>query len=110
MVELCVEEPGHELWASVGVRLPLDENDEGDSLQEGTRRWCELGILPRPDFSAQARFLNVPLDVFVKFTDRWFNDHFCHVSFYMIKNKTVLLIPTRPHIYSARVCLGQHFK
>lgn len=37
VVELCVEEPGHELWASVGVRLPLDEKDEGDSLQEGAQ-------------------------------------------------------------------------
>lgn len=37
VVELCVEEPGHELWASVGVWLPLDEKDERDSLQEGTQ-------------------------------------------------------------------------
>lgn len=37
VVELCVEEPGHELWASVGVRLPLDEKEEGDSLQEGAQ-------------------------------------------------------------------------
>lgn len=36
VVELGVKEPGHEWWASVGVRLPLDEKDEADSLREGT--------------------------------------------------------------------------
>lgn len=40
VVELCVEEPGHELWASVGVRLPLDENDEGDSLANLSMAFC----------------------------------------------------------------------
>lgn len=72
-----MEEPSQELWASAGVRLPLDENDEGDSLQGGTRRFCELGtmaVLPGLDFSAQACF--VPLNVFAKFTASWFNSHF----------------------------------
>lgn len=40
VVELCVEEPGHELWASVGVRLPLDEKDEGDSLSNLSMAFC----------------------------------------------------------------------
>lgn len=35
-VELCVPDPDQDLWASVGVGLPLGENDDTDSLQEKT--------------------------------------------------------------------------
>lgn len=35
-----MEESGHELWASVGVRLPLDEKDEGDSLENLSMAFC----------------------------------------------------------------------
>lgn len=30
VAELCVAEPDQGLWASVGVRLPLDDSDKGD--------------------------------------------------------------------------------
>jgi len=36
VVELCVPDPDQELGASMGVGLPLDENDGLDSLQEET--------------------------------------------------------------------------
>lgn len=35
-----MDESGHELWASVGVRLPLDEKDEGDSLENLSMAFC----------------------------------------------------------------------
>lgn len=34
VVELCTPDPDRELWASVGVGLPLDVNDDTDSLQK----------------------------------------------------------------------------
>lgn len=35
-----MEEQDHELWASVGVRLPPDEKDEGDSLVYLSMAFC----------------------------------------------------------------------
>lgn len=34
VVELCVADPDQEVWAPVGVWLPLEEKDDKDSLQE----------------------------------------------------------------------------
>lgn len=39
-VELCLPDPNQELWASVGVGLPLGENDDTDSQVYLSMAFC----------------------------------------------------------------------